>query len=191
VDRADVQVAEQTGRQLRCAHAAGSALKDDHQKGLSGMTARSDNPGVWYPPPLWYVLAVLIGVLLNRRWPLRIAASPLTTILGVFFVVGWIAISFSSIGRFRRSRTSIVPIRPAEALVSSGPYSYTRNPMYVSLALLTIACGLFLATWWPLVLLVPTLAIVQQVVILPEERYLRRRFGTEYDAYTRRVRRWL
>jgi len=63
--------------------------------------------------------------------------------------------------------------------------------MYVSLALLTIACGLFLATWWPLLLLLPTLMIVQQVVIVPEERYLRRRFGTEYEAYTRRVRRWL
>ena len=155
------------------------------------MTARSDNPGVWFPPPLWYALAVLIGVLLDRRWPLPLAAGPLTTIAGAFFVVGWIALSFPSIGRFRRSKTSIVPIRPAEALVLSGPYHYTRNPMYVSLALLTIACGLFLTTWWPLVLLVPTLAIVQQFVILPEERYLRRRFGDEYEAYTRRVRRWL
>jgi protein-S-isoprenylcysteine O-methyltransferase Ste14 len=154
------------------------------------MTARSDNAGVWFPPPLWYALAVLIGVLLDRRWPLPIAAGPLTTIAGVFFVVGWMALSFTSIGRFRRSATSIVPHRPAGALVLSGPYHYTRNPMYVSLALLTIACGLFLATWWPIVLLVPTLAIVQQFVILPEERYLRRRFGPEYEAYTRRVRRW-
>ena len=82
-------------------------------------------------------------------------------------------------------------MRPAEALVLSGPYHYTRNPMYVSLALLTIGCGLLLATWWPIVLLVPTIAAVQQFVILPEERYLQRRFGTEYEAYTRRVRRWL
>jgi protein-S-isoprenylcysteine O-methyltransferase Ste14 len=155
------------------------------------MTVRSDSPGVWFPPPLWYALAVLVGVLLDRRWPLPIAAGPLTTIAGALFVVGWIAIAFSSISRFRRSKTSIVPIRPAEALVLSGPYRYTRNPMYVSLALLTIACGLFLATWWPLVLLVPTLAIVQQFVILPEERYLRRHFGVEYEVYTRRVRRWL
>jgi protein-S-isoprenylcysteine O-methyltransferase Ste14 len=63
--------------------------------------------------------------------------------------------------------------------------------MYVSLALLTIACGLFFATWWPIVLLLPTLALVRQFVILPEERYLRRRFGAEYEDYTRRVRRWL
>ncbi len=101
------------------------------------------------------------------------------------------ALAFDSIDRFRRSKTTIVPIRPAEALVLSGPYRYTRNPMYVSLALLTIACGLLLATWWPVVLLLPTLVIVQLFVILPEERYLRRRFGTAYEAYTRRVRRWL
>jgi protein-S-isoprenylcysteine O-methyltransferase Ste14 len=122
---------------------------------------------------------------------LPIAARPSTTIAGGFFVLGSIAISFTSIDRFRRSKTSIVPIRPAEALVWSGPYRFTRNPMYVSLALVTIACALFLATWWPVVLLVPTVAIVQQVVILPEERYLRRRFGAEYEAYVRRVRRWL
>ena len=155
------------------------------------MTERSDSPGVWFPPPLWYALAVLIGVLLDRRWPLPLGGGSLATIAGGFFVVAWLAIALPSIRRFRHSKTSIVPIRPAEALVLSGPYHYTRNPMYVSLAFLTIACGLLLATWWPLILLVPTLAIVQQLVILPEERYLRRRFGTEYDAYTRRVRRWL
>jgi protein-S-isoprenylcysteine O-methyltransferase Ste14 len=155
------------------------------------MTSRSDSPGVWFPPPLLYALAVLIGVLLDRRWPLPIAASPLTTLAGVIVVLGWMALALASIGRFRRSNTSIVPMRPAEALVLTGPYRYTRNPMYVSLALLTAGCGLLLATWWPIVLLVPTLALVQQFVIVPEEQYLRRRFGTEYEAYTLRVRRWL
>jgi protein-S-isoprenylcysteine O-methyltransferase Ste14 len=63
--------------------------------------------------------------------------------------------------------------------------------MYVGLALLTIAFALFLATWWPIILLLPALAVVQQFVILPEERYLQRRFGAEYEAYSRRGRRWL
>lgn len=155
------------------------------------MRARSDHPGVWFPPPLWYALAVLIGVLIDRRWPLPVSGGSLTAVAGAFFAVGGIVLALVSIGRFRRSDTSIVPIRPAEALVLAGPYRYTRNPMYVSLALLTMAFGLFLATWWPILLLVPTLAIVQQFVILPEERYLRRRFGADYEAYTRRVRRWL
>ena len=155
------------------------------------MTAQSDHAGVWFPPPFWYALAVLGGVLLDRRWPLPVAGGPLITVVGAVCVLGWMALAIDSIGRFRRSKTSIVPIRPAEALVLSGAYRYTRNPMYVSLALLTIGCGLLLATWWPIVLLLPTLVIVQLFVILPEERYLRRRFGTAYEAYTRRVRRWL
>ena len=155
------------------------------------MTAQSDHAGVWFPPPFWYAFAVLGGVLLDRRWPLPIVGGRLTTVAGAVCVLGWMALAFDSIGRFRRSKTSIVPIRPAEALVLSGPYRYTRNPMYVSLAFLTIGCGLLLATWWPIVLLVPTLVIVQLVVILPEERYLRRRFDAAYEAYTRRVRRWL
>jgi protein-S-isoprenylcysteine O-methyltransferase Ste14 len=155
------------------------------------MTTRSDSPGVWFPPPLWYVLAVLIGVLLDRLLPLPIAADVMTAVAGVIFVFGGVTLAFVSVDRFRRSKTSIVPIRSAETLVQYGTYRYTRNPMYVSLALLTIGCGLLLATWWPIVLLVPTLAIVQQFVIRPEEQYLRRRFGTEYDTYIRRVRRWL
>jgi protein-S-isoprenylcysteine O-methyltransferase Ste14 len=155
------------------------------------MTARLDSPGVCFPPPLWDALAVLTGILLNRLWPWPIGTGPLAPIAGAFFVVGWMALSFSSIGRFRRSNTSIVPIRAANALVLSGPYRYTRNPMYLSLALLTIAAGLFLSMWWPIALLLPALAIVQKFVILREERYLQNRFGAEYEAYTRRVRRWL
>ena len=165
--------------------------RDGRLERSPAVTAPSDHPGVWFPPPLWYGLAVLLGVLLNRRWPLPIPAGSFTTIAGVVFVVGWMALAFASIGRFRRVHTSLIPIRPAKTLVMAGPYRYTRNPMYVSLALLTIAAGLFLTTWWPILLLVPTLVIVQQVVIRPEERYLRRRFGADYEAYTRRVRRWL
>jgi protein-S-isoprenylcysteine O-methyltransferase Ste14 len=154
------------------------------------MTTRSDSPGVWFPPPLWYVLAVVIGVLLDHSLPLPIAAGVMTTIAGVISIVGGVTLAYVSVGRFRRSKTSIVPIRPADTLVQYGPYRFTRNPMYVGLALITIGCGLLLPTWWPIVLLAPTLAIVQRFVIRPEEQYLRRRFGTEYDAYTHQVRRW-
>jgi protein-S-isoprenylcysteine O-methyltransferase Ste14 len=72
-----------------------------------------------------------------------------------------------------------------------GPLATDRNPIYASLALLTIAFALFLNTCWTVLLLVPTLLIVQQFVIVQEERYLERRFGAEYEAYSRRVGRWL
>jgi protein-S-isoprenylcysteine O-methyltransferase Ste14 len=102
-----------------------------------------------------------------------------------------LALTVSSIGNFRRSRTSIIPVRPATALVIAGPYRFTRNPMYVGLAALTVALALFMDTGWPMLLLVPVLLVVRQFVIVREEEYLKRRFGADYVTYSRRVRRWL
>jgi protein-S-isoprenylcysteine O-methyltransferase Ste14 len=155
------------------------------------MSDRPDNPGVRVPPPALYALAVLVGYLLNHRWPLPIRSGASAQALAWVLVGVWLALTVSSIGNFRRSRTSMVPIRPATTLVIAGPYRFTRNPMYVGLAVLTVALGLFLDSWWPMVLLVPVLFVVRAFVIAPEERYLERRFGADYVAYTRRVRRWL
>jgi protein-S-isoprenylcysteine O-methyltransferase Ste14 len=154
------------------------------------MNTATDSPGVHFPPPLLYAGAVIGGWLLDMRWPLPIDGV-WPTILGWVFVAGWAVLAASAIGLFRRRHTSMIPFRPAGTLVTSGPYGFTRNPMYVSLALLTIAFAFFLNTWWTVLLLVPTLLSVQQFVIVQEERYLERRFGAEYEAYSRRVRRWL
>jgi protein-S-isoprenylcysteine O-methyltransferase Ste14 len=62
--------------------------------------------------------------------------------------------------------------------------------MYVGMALLTVALGLFMDTWWPILLLLPVLLAVRVFVIAREERYLERRFGAEYVRYMQRVRRW-
>jgi protein-S-isoprenylcysteine O-methyltransferase Ste14 len=155
------------------------------------MTEPLDSPGVRVPPPALYALAVLAGYLLNRRWPLPIGDSGGVQGLAWVLTLVWIVLTVSSIGRFWRSRTSIVPIRPATTLVIAGPYRFTRNPMYVGLAVLTIALGLFINSWWPTVLLLPVLLMVRWFVIAPEERYLERRFGADYLAYQQRVRRWL
>jgi protein-S-isoprenylcysteine O-methyltransferase Ste14 len=155
------------------------------------MSDRPDNPGVRVPPPALYALAVLIGYLLNRRWPLPISGGASVQALAWLLVGVCLVLAVSSIGNFRRSQTSIVPIRPATNLVIAGPYRFTRNPMYVGLAALTVALGLFLDSWWPIAWLIPVLLVVRAFVIAPEERYLERRFGADYVAYTQRVRRWL
>ena len=155
------------------------------------MSERPDSPGVWFPPPLLYLAAVVGGLLLNRSWPLPIGGAAAVKVLGCVLLVVWAALTVSAVGLFRRLRTSLVPIRPATSLVKAGVYRFTRNPMYVGLAVLTVALALFLDSWWPAVLLVPVLTLVQRFIILPEERYLQRRFDEEYDAYTRHVRRWL
>lgn len=151
----------------------------------------ADNPGVRFPPPLIYASAVVAGVLLDRRWSLPIGGGALRSMLGWLLFAGALLLMAVSVGMFRRKRTSFLPFRAATALVIAGPYRYTRNPMYIAGMLLTAAFGLWLNTWWPIILLVPTLLIIRYYVIAREERYMRRRFGSEYDAYMKQVRRWL
>jgi protein-S-isoprenylcysteine O-methyltransferase Ste14 len=153
--------------------------------------AAADNAGVRFPPPVLYALAVLGGYLLNRRWPLPVGESGLVPVLAWVLTAVCLVLTVSSVGNFRRFRTSIVPIKPSAVLVVAGPYRFTRNPMYVGLAALTAALGLFMDSWWPIVLLLPVLVIVRLFVIAPEERYLKRRFGADYVRYTQRVRRWI
>lgn len=155
------------------------------------MSDALDSPGVRFPPPFLYAAAVAGGLILNRWWPLPVGERALATGAGVVLAIGGFALMFGSIGVFWRSRTSILPVRPASALVIAGPYRFTRNPMYVGLGAVTVALGLLLDTWWPMLLLPPALFLVQRLVIAREERYLLRRFPGEYEAYMRRVRRWV
>jgi protein-S-isoprenylcysteine O-methyltransferase Ste14 len=150
-----------------------------------------DNAGVWFPPPLLYAFAVIGGALLNRGWPLEVDDGAVVTIIATILCAGSVALALASVGLFRRAGTTPIPRRPTTALVISGPYRFTRNPMYVSMAGLTAGLGLLLNTWWPMLLLVPVLIIVRVAVIAREEQYLRRRFGDDYVVYTRRVRRWI
>ena len=155
------------------------------------MAETPDNAGVRIPPPLLYAFALVGGYMLNRLYPLPVGNTRLLTVLAWALAVAWAALTVSSVGNFWRSRTSIVPVRPATALVIAGPYRFTRNPMYVGFTLLTAGIALFMNTWWPILLLAPVLLIVRWFVIAPEERYLRRRFGVDYESYMGRVRRWV
>ena len=155
------------------------------------MTYHADNPGVRFPPPFIYAAAVLGGWLLDQAWPVPTGAFPGRTALAWLFFAGFGALLGSALGWFRRNRTSMLPFRPANTLVITGPYRFTRNPMYLGAVLLVLAFTLWLGTWWPAILLPAVIVIVQRYVIAREERYMRRRFGAAYDAYARRVRRWI
>ena len=154
-------------------------------------TARVDSPAVRLPPPIIYVAAIAGGALLHKLLPLPIGGGFPRVLTAWLFVALWAAIMVISFRAFWRARTSIVPIRPATALVETGPYRFTRNPMYVSLVALTVGVGLWMNTWWVILLLVPAVVAIDRLVISREEAYLRRRFGAAYDGYRQRVRRWV
>jgi protein-S-isoprenylcysteine O-methyltransferase Ste14 len=149
-------------------------------------------PGVRYPPPLLFVLGIVLGWWLDRAMPLPLAGPAAR-----WRAVGWALVAFGislttwAVATFRGARTSIIPNRPATTLVTHGPFRLSRNPMYLALTLLYLGMVLLLNSAWPLLLLPLVITVLQWTVIRPEEHYLAARFGVSYAEYWRRVRRWL
>jgi protein-S-isoprenylcysteine O-methyltransferase Ste14 len=76
-------------------------------------------------------------------------------------------------------------------MIETGPYRLSRNPLYVGLLAAYLGLALLMPTFWALVLFPAAVLLIRWGAIIPEEQFLRRRFGASYDDYTRRVRRWL
>ena len=150
-----------------------------------------DHPDVRVPPPLLYFSVLGIGLLLQQAAPLPVIPPSAGHPLAIAAATGWAGLMIWGVSSFRRARTSLVPVRPATALITDGPFRFTRNPLYLSLALLYLGIALWLGVLWPVVLLPALILLVQQAVILREEAYLESRFGEAYRAYRARVRRWL
>jgi len=152
-----------------------------------------DGARVRFPPPLLYLLGVLLGVALQRLvlpipFPLRGLPQYLVASLVGLLALGLIVGAF---GKFSSTGQDPRPWTPTPEIVTHGVYRFTRNPMYLSLALLQAAIGVGLANPW-VVLLVPlVLTIVYLIVIRPEESYLEAKFGDPYLEYKRSVRRWI
>ena len=154
------------------------------------------NAGVRFPPPLLFVAGLAIGLALDRfvvrmRLPGEEGARAPFLILGWLGIVSGVAFAAWGIRTFRRARTAIVPNKPARAVVASGPYRWSRNPMYVGLTAVYSGVALLRNAAWPLILLPVVLIALWFLVIRREERYLTHAFGDQYTRYRQRVRRWL
>jgi protein-S-isoprenylcysteine O-methyltransferase Ste14 len=104
-----------------------------------------------------------------------------------------VAIALSGVLAFRRARTTVNPLKPetSAALVSSGVYSFTRNPMYLGMVMVLIAWAVYLSSVWCLVGPLAFAWFITRFQIIPEERVLEKLFGADFSAYQKRVRRWL
>jgi protein-S-isoprenylcysteine O-methyltransferase Ste14 len=159
---------------------------------ISAMTsANADKAGVAAPPPLVYLVAIVIGAVLERVWRWRLSAARWTSTLGALLIAVAIVLFVWAVREFSRARTSPKPHEPTTAIVASGPFAFTRNPIYMSFTLVQLGVALLAQSGWILVLLVPALLFIQLGVIAREERYLESKFGDEYLRYRRTVRRWL
>jgi protein-S-isoprenylcysteine O-methyltransferase Ste14 len=143
------------------------------------------------PPPLIYLAGVLAGLAIGHFLPLALPQNSVVLGLGILWIVTGAGLAFWGLVVFRRAGTTFNPFGGTTAIVSSGPYRYTRNPMYVGLACVHLGCGLLLGEGWVLAALPVVVVLVDRLVIRREEIYLARKYGDTWHEYAHRVRRWI
>jgi protein-S-isoprenylcysteine O-methyltransferase Ste14 len=134
---------------------------------------------------------LLAVVVLRWFWPMPIFRDALAPWLGLVPVLLGLVIAIPGRRALQAAGTNVNPSLPTTAIVTSGPYRFSRNPLYVGLTLLYCGLTLVLNTWWGLILLIPILVIMHRGVVLREERYLEEKFGDAYRQYCSRVARYL
>ncbi len=150
----------------------------------------SQVPKLVAPPPAIFAVAIIVGAIVNRAYGFGGGGGGVWSFGGGAVIVLGVALSFWSIQQYRRANTSPDPKHRAEALVTGGPYRYSRNPIYIATALMQVGFGIAVNMPGVVFAVIPALYILRKGVILREEAYLEELFGEEYKDYKSQVRRW-
>ncbi|MCL4684902.1 isoprenylcysteine carboxylmethyltransferase family protein [Myxococcota bacterium] len=151
-----------------------------------------DGAAVRFPPPFVYLIAVCVGGVLHAfvaPLPIGLSRMPRIALALVSAGAGFALVS-SAMGRFRLTGQDPKPWKSTPEIISSGVYRYTRNPMYVGMALVQTSIGIGWGNGWILAFVPIVLVILYGVAVRHEEAYLERKFGDLYTRYKASVRRW-
>ena len=140
-------------------------------------------------PPLVFLFAILVGIVLNRIWPLRFRPATLAPLAPIAIVCA-VLLFLLSFREFHAASTSVRGSERTTTIVRTGPYRFSRNPIYLSFILLVLGLSVWLNDLWLLVTLVPAVGFIAAIVIPREERFLERNFNDQYSSYKAAVRRW-
>jgi len=142
-------------------------------------------------PPVVYFGPFTLMWALHWRLPWTIPGGRAASVAGLALVLIGIALTFWAAATLRGMNTTIIPWDPVSAIVSTGPFRFSRNPIYLADAIAYLGASLLIHSWWPLLVLPAVLLVMQHKVVDREERYLTERFGDPYREYQSRVRRWI
>jgi protein-S-isoprenylcysteine O-methyltransferase Ste14 len=154
--------------------------------------ADASSPFPW--PPTIYGALFLVAVALAWFVPLPLfpdAVALVTRMVGGIVVAGAIILAYLAEQEFRRAGTATIPTAPTTAIITTGVFTRTRNPIYVAFTAAMIGWALAANSWWFLIVTPFAVYAVTKLAIEREEAYLARKFGPTYTAYKARVRRWL
>jgi len=141
-------------------------------------------------PPIVYLVSILAGFALHAVWPLRVVPHAIEPLGGLLALLA-VPLFVLSVRQFRSARTPIRTRKPVTTILTTGPYRFSRNPIYLSFTLLQLGLGIWANSAWVVGTLIPTLVLMSYGVIGREERYMARKFGDDYLRYRASVRRWI
>lgn len=141
-------------------------------------------------PPIVLLAAIALGVVLNLIWPFRFIPSALV-LAGPVVVFAAVLLFLLSLREFRSHGTSVRGTERTTMVVRTGPYRFSRNPIYLAFVLFILGLSLWLNDLWLLVTLVAFAGFISIMIIPREERFLERNFQPQYSEYKAAVRRWL
>jgi protein-S-isoprenylcysteine O-methyltransferase Ste14 len=150
-----------------------------------------DNPGVLAFPPLIFAIFAAIGIVIHFLAPVHLLPYSLALVIGIGMALLAVALAIWANGVMKAAGTNVRPDMPTLTIVRTGPYRFTRNPMYLSLCLAQVAIAFVVDDWIALLLVIPLALILHFGVVLREERYLEAKFGAQYLALKTEVRRWI
>ncbi len=154
-------------------------------------TIKDRGPGVCLPPPIIFIVAMGLGYLFERLYPLAKLNSYFWLLIGSTGIILCVGVLGYAAFTFKNARTHIEPWRPATSLITTGLYSISRNPIYLTFIIFNVCLGLVLSNLWIVIFTVPAIWILKTYVISKEEAYLEATFLDKYITYKRKVRRWL
>ncbi len=142
-------------------------------------------------PPIWLVFGLIAIFALNELMPgARFTSSPAQIVGGIIIFVGLVLLLLAG-GLFKKAGTDLVPFKNVSALVTTGIYRYTRNPMYLGMAAILLGCAITVGAALSLLVAPVFMVIIELRFIRPEEEMLRGLFPEDFPGYCTRVRRWL
>jgi protein-S-isoprenylcysteine O-methyltransferase Ste14 len=156
------------------------------------MADTADTANVMVRPPIAWAVAVLAGLVVNWLMPLPFVPAAVPAVWpGTAVLAIALALFAWAIMTMTRAGSNVPTSMPTTTIVDAGPYRFTRNPIYLSMALGLVGLAIAFDTLWLLIALVPFALVIHYGVIAREEAYLERKFGDVYRRYRARVRRWL
>jgi protein-S-isoprenylcysteine O-methyltransferase Ste14 len=157
------------------------------------MNEQRDRAAIIAPPPLMTVICIGAGVVIEHFEPLPLILGLGHSRIAICAALLLVAAAFigPAIRQFRRHNEHPNPYKPTGTIMDSGIYGRTRNPIYVGFLIVVLAVAMAMNSLWIALSFLVLFLLLHFGVVRPEERYLSGKFGSTYDDYRSRVRRWI